>query len=238
MATSGSTNWSINRDTAITAALRKLGVLYEGQSASANQITTGAEALNSMLKAFQTDGMPLWAIKEHTFTVTSGTRTYLIGESQTLNTPMPLKVIQAYRTESGGVNTPMNIYNHYDYNLLPLTPSSNSGTPITLFYQPFSTYGQISLWPIPDDSTTTVTIVYQRPFEDMDSASNDFDFPSYWMDAVVFGLAWRLAPEYGTPKLERDQLKEDAKFFRDEALSFGTEEGSFFIMPNWEGQGR
>lgn len=236
MATSGSSDWQITRDTAITAALRKLGVLYEGQSASSSQITTGAEALNSMIKAYHADGMPLWAIKEYTFTVTSGTRDYTIGVSQTIDVPMPLKVLQAYRTQTSGTNTPMNVVNHYDFNLLPLTPNTISGVPVTLFYQPLSMYGTIRLWPIPSDSTTTVTITYQRPFEDMDSASDNFDFPPYWMDAIIYGLAWRLCPEYGIPKLERDAIKEDAKFFKEEALSFGSEEGSVYIMPDWAGK--
>lgn len=235
MSTSGITTWNLTRDEIINSALRKLGVLAEGISANATQLSTGAEALNGLIKAFHADGMPLWAIQEYTFTVTASTSSYNIGPAQTLNTPVPLKIVQAYRIESSGAtNVPMTIYNHYDYNLLPQTASS--GEPIQLFYQPFSTYGKIKLWPTPVDSNTTITIVYQRPFEDMVSGTDNLDFPAYWNEAVIYTLAWRLAPEYGVSVLDRQNIASEAKYLKDEALSFGTEEGSLFLMPDWAGR--
>lgn len=63
MATSNSFNFATTRTGIIESALRKLGVLAEGQSASATQLTNGAESLNFMLKAWAADGMPLWALK-------------------------------------------------------------------------------------------------------------------------------------------------------------------------------
>ena len=108
MATSGSTTWSLQRDDVINGALRKLGVLPEGVTANASQIASGVIALNAMVKGFQTDGMPVWAIKEYTFTTVAGIGSYDIGIAKTINTPMPLKVLQAYRIEqTGAVNVPL-----------------------------------------------------------------------------------------------------------------------------------
>src|SRR3990172_9780895 len=64
MTTSGSVDFGQTRTNLIEGALRKCGVLREGVSASANQLTTGALALNVWIKSPQADGMPLWAIKE------------------------------------------------------------------------------------------------------------------------------------------------------------------------------
>jgi len=129
MSTSGTTTWSLQRDAVIRGALRKLSVLAGGSSPTATQVTEAAEALNAMIKGFQVDGMPIWAIKEYTFTTTAGTGTYNIGTGQTLNTPMPLKVTQGYRVEStGNVNVPLNIYTHYDYNLLPVNATSGTSS--------------------------------------------------------------------------------------------------------------
>ena len=231
MATSGVSTWSLQRDAVINGALRKLSVLNGGSPAQAWEITNAAEALNAMIKGFQADGMPVWAIKEYTFPTVANTASYNIGNSQTLATPMPLKVVQGYRIESTGAsNIPLNVYNHYDYNLLPV--NATSGEPVNLFYQPFSTYGTIKLWPTPIDATTTITIVYQRPFEDMVAATDDFDFPSYWTEALIYGLAWRLSGEYGTPIMDRQNLQKEAEFFHQQALSFGTEEGSIYMMPD------
>lgn len=233
MSTSGTTTWSLQRDAIINSALRKLAVLSGGSSPQTYEVTNAAEALNAMIKGFQTDGMPVWAIKSYTFTV-SATSQYLIGNGQTLNTPMPLKVVQAYRNQSNSVNIPMNVYTNYNYNLLPL--STSSGTPVNLYYQPKETFGEINVWPIPSDTTTTITIVYQRPYEDMNSATDDVDFPSYWTEALIYGLAWRLSPEYGIPLQDRNLLMKEAEFFHEKAMSFGSEEGSLYLQPDWSGR--
>lgn len=237
MATSGSTNWSLNRDQVITGALRKLMVLPSGGTPSTAQTNDASDALNAIVKAFQADGMPLWKITSTSFTVVNGTSSYTVGPSQTINTiGKPLRVIQAFYTPSGGNNTPMNVYNRYDFNQLPT--SNSSGLPVNLYYQPLNTTGVIKLWPTPSDNTTVVTFNYQTPFEDMDAASNDFDFPSEWIQALIYNLAWSLCPEYGIPPTDRAILAKEAKEWYEMALSMGSEEGSFYIKPDWSGVGR
>jgi hypothetical protein len=234
MSTSGTTVWSLQRDNVINGALRKLAVLSGGSTPATFEVTNAAEALNAMIKGFIVKGMPVWAIKEYTLTTVANQPSYTIGEGQSINTPMPLKLIQAYRIESSGsTQVPLEIKTHYDYNLLPVNASS--GEPVNCFYQPFNTYGVLKLWPTPIDANTTITLVYQRPFEDMVNSTDNFDFPSYWTEALIYGLAWRMSYEYGIPLMERQELAKTADFFLQEALSFGSEEGSLFFEPNKDG---
>jgi hypothetical protein len=234
MSTSGSYDWKLNRNQVITAALRKLAVLPSGGTASTAQINDGVDSLNAILKAFHADGMPLWVITSKTFTVTSGTNTYTIGISQTVNAPQPLKLIQAFYTPSGSSSVPMNIYTGYDYHVLP--DSGANGLPVNIYYQPLMDTGTIKLWPTPNDSTTTVTVYYQRPFQDMDNSTDDLDFPNYWTQAIIYNLAWALAPEYGIPPTDRSILMKEAVYWKEYALSFGTEEGGLFLQPDWNGK--
>lgn len=231
MATSGVTTWQLTRDEFVTAALRKLGVLYEGEVPSASQLLTGVEALNGAIKMLQAKGMPLWAIAEYTFNTVVDQVKYPIGVGMAFNTPAPLKVIQATRTEVNASNSPLNIITHYDYNLLPKNDSS--GVPVNFWYEPLNGTGNIYLWPKPMDTTTTITITYQRPFEDAGSSLNNIDIPSYWSLALIYYTARILAPEYGTSKEDRASLVAEAKDFIEEALSFGTEEGSLYLSPDW-----
>lgn len=232
MATSGSTDWSLNRDQVIKGALRKLAVLASGASPSTNQTTDGAEALNALVKALHADGMPLWKITSTSFTVTDGTSSYTIGPSQTVNTVQPLKVLQAFHTPTGGVQIPMQVYNRYDFNTLPVL-STIEGEPVNLYYQPLRTTGTIKLWPTPNNSTTSITIHYQAPYEDLDAATDDFDFPAYWVQALIYLLAWVLAPEFGIPIMDREKLEKEALYWKNEALSFGSEESSLYLMPDY-----
>lgn len=231
MATSNSTDWSLNRDQVITGALRKLAVLPSGGTPSANQVSDCAASLNAIVKAFQADGMPLWKISSQSFTVVDGTSSYTVGPSQTVNCPKPLRVFQAHYTVSGGTNTPMNVYNRYDFKDLP-QGSTITGTPINFYYQPLRTTGVITLWPTPDESTTSITFQYHSPYEDMDSASDDFDFPSEWMQALIYNLAWSMAPEYGIPPTDRNILMKEAEYWHAYALSMGSEEGGIFFQPD------
>ena len=234
MSTSGTTTWALNRDQIISAALRKLGVLSGGSSPETYQVTDATQALNAMLKAFQADGMPLWAMKSYTFSTELGTAAYNIGNNQILNTPMPLKVTQAWRTFGTTYsNVPLNVYTDYNYNLLPLVNSS--GTPVNLYYQPFSTYGTINIWPKPD-TVLSLTIRYQRPFEDMVSATDDIDFPPYWTEAIIYNLAHRLSAEYGIPLQDRQLIAQEAMSLKQQALTFGSEEGSMYLQPDWSGR--
>lgn len=230
MSTSGSTTWKLQRDAIISAALRKLAVLSGGSTPTTSQVTEASEALNAMIKGFQADGMPVWAIKSYTFTTILSQADYQIGVGQALNTPVPLKIIQAWRSDSNTSNVPMNIYTDENYNRLPLAYSS--GTPINLYYQPQSYLGTINLWPKPADATTQITIRYQRPFEDMNASTDDLDFPPYWTEAIIFGLADRLAPEYGVPLQDRQLITQQAERFHQTALLFGMEEGSMFFQPD------
>lgn len=235
MSTSGTVAWTLKRDAIINAALRKLSVLSGGSSPQTYEVTNAAEALNAMCKGFAADGMPIWAIKSYAFTTVANTSTYVIADGQTINAAVPLKVLQAERiSTSGAANVPMNVMNQYDFNLLPVNASA--ATPVTLNYQPLASYGIIRLWPKPDTSTTSITIHYQRPFEDINNNTDDIDVPPYWMEALIYGLAWRLSPEYGTPIQDRAVLAKEAEYFHQQALSFGTEEGSLLIMPDWAGK--
>lgn len=226
MATSNSYSYQLTRNEIIASALRKLGVLAEGQTPSAQNYADGMMALNTVISQLRAVGMPLWARSEYTFTPT--TSTYTIGTGMTLSTPFPVKLLQAFRTESGA-KIPMEIVAREDFNILP---TSSSGSPIKINYQPFVNYGTISLWPTPASSnTSTITLVYQRPYQYFTTSTETMDFPEEWYSAIIYHLAVRLAPEWGVPLPDRQMLLQEAKMYTEDALMVGQEDGSFFVMP-------
>lgn len=231
MSTSNSTDFSTSRNNLILGALRILGVIAQGETATTDMITEASEALNMLVKAWEADGMPLWAIKEYSVPLTAVTSSYRIGVGQTINTPKPLKIIQAYlHNTSTNVDIPMRIITRQEYNILG--NKTSSGAPIQIFYDPQRVYGDLNVFPVPgitEASTYTIRIVYQRPYEDFDTSTDEPDFPQEWFDALKFGLASRLAPEYGVPIQDRQDIKSTAAQLKAEALSFGTEEGSLYF---------
>lgn len=226
MTTSSIYSYQLTRNELIASALRKLGVLAEGQTPSAQNYADGMMALNTVIAQLRAVGMPLWARSEYTFTPTTGT--YTIGTGQTLNTPFPVKLLQAFRTETNA-KIPLEVMAREDFNILPTT---STGSPIKVNYQPFVNYGVVSFWPAPTSSNTaTVTLVYQRPYQYFTTSTETMDFPEEWYNAIIYSLAVVLAPEWGVPLQDRQVLKSEAKDYIEMAQMTGQEDGSFFIQP-------
>jgi len=64
VSTSGSIDFSATRDDIITEALEQMGVLAEGQSPSANQLTSMSRTLNMLVKAWQGEGLNLFTLQK------------------------------------------------------------------------------------------------------------------------------------------------------------------------------
>lgn len=234
MTTSGVTTFSMTGDQICKSALRKLNVISEGANPTAQQLSDATEALNAMITTLVAKGMPLWVVTEYDLTMTS-TKTYTFGVGQTINIPAPLKVTQAILKDlTGETSFPLNVRSHYDYNLL--SNQGSEGTPTTYWYEPLNQTGVLHIWPTPDSYSITnrvITIVYQRPFYGQVSGTDTLDFPQCWQEAMIYGLVWRIAPEYGLPIQDRKDYGLMAEYFLQEALSFGTEEGSMYLQPDW-----
>ena len=232
MTTSGVATFNVTRDQLITGALRMIGAIAQGETPTATQITEAAEALNMMVKAYEADGMPLWGITEASITLTSGANSYNIGTGKTINKPKPLKVIQAWNRDlNSSVDIPMRILTRQEYNILG--NKTITGNPIQIFYEPLLDYGVLHVFPTPDATSTTnnkIYLVYQRPFEDFINSTDTPDFPQEWLEALKYGLAARLAPEYGVPLEQRQFLNREAGDLKVVALGFGTEEGSLYFQ--------
>lgn len=71
MATSGSYDWTLTRDEIIARALRILGQLSEGDTASASQVTEFAEALEMIVKDLYNERIFLWGTEWITKTLTA-----------------------------------------------------------------------------------------------------------------------------------------------------------------------
>jgi hypothetical protein len=146
--------------------------------------------------------------------------------------PKPLRVITAYRT-TNGIDVPLRIITRNEY--INLGNKTTPGYPNSVYYDPQRETGTLYLYPVPDATVvanTTIVIYYQRPFDDFDNAADEPDFPQEWFDALKYGLATRLAPEYGVPISERQLLMAEMTRIKQEALSMGTEEGSLYFAPD------
>lgn len=83
MATSGSVNFTMNRDDIITDAMEDLGIINAGETLVIDDVQSCARKLNMMVKAWMAQGIHLWAMEEATLFLGVGTQTYSLGSTGT-----------------------------------------------------------------------------------------------------------------------------------------------------------
>lgn len=243
MATSGSYDWTTTRNEIIQSAFRKIGAMGDYETitdpAATNRLNAGIAAINPMIKAFVADGMQLWLRTETIIPLSVFTTIPIaIGPGQTIsNTSKLTKMTEAIRRDSINatlpIDVPMNMYTWNEYEAL--SNKIQTGTPLHIHYQPLAYSGNLYVWPLPDTYWTTngsLVCTFHRLIQDFDSATDEPDFPVEWHEALIYGLAVRLAPEYGLAMQDRQMLKQEARDALELAKNFGTEEGSLFLQAN------
>lgn len=231
MALSGSTNYSVNRNQMINAALRIINVYTEAYTPSSFEVASAAETLNLMLKAWQADGLQLTTRKTKSFNLVSGTGSYTLGTAGTVVMDRPLRILScSLKQTSTGAETPISPMSRDQYHTLSI--KTQSGLPSQFMYDPQLTSGVIYFWPVMNTTGYTAELLYLKPYDDLDSSTDDFEFPAEWMEAIKYGLAARLSDEYGLSLQERGYLYSKAEAAKNAVDGFDVENASMFLSPD------
>ncbi len=129
-------------------------------------------------------------------------------------------------------DTPLNIISESDY--MGFGNKSTAGQPTSIWFRRLHT-PEIFLYSYPDTVTDVVHMAVIRKSQDMDTASNEADFLSGWLDALTYGLAARLADTYSLPLAERQQFFTKAEIFKNTARMGSQETGDLHISPDLRG---
>lgn len=238
MATSGTSILQLSGDDIINAAYRKMVVIGLGQTANAQQLIDGRQALNNIVAEFRTLGMSIWARREYVLPLVVGQNAYTFGVGQAVNTPFPLKIydIILEQPPTFSIQQEVNLLSFMDFNLLP---TGSVGSVVNAMYQPKINLGILTVWPTPDASMiagTRLSITYQTPFEYFIAGVDTPDFPEEWNNALIYQLAVTLSDENGVSTQKQQWLERQAEKHIATALSGGTEEASFYIQRDWAGE--
>lgn len=299
MSTSNSSNYSVTRADIIKKALQIMGVLGEGESPNTNQTNDMSVMLNMLTKAWQADGLNLFAVQDlylfpkknqrkytlsntttDHFTTTYGSATLaadaasgqavvelssdlnlvvsdyigvatsgtdvfwtlvssVSGTTVTLadNLPetaeegnavfayrgkanRPMKLLDCY-VRAGNIDTPVQILARKDYNDLSL--KGTDGRVNQIYFDPQRTQAFVSVWPETNDETDFLVLTVQRTLDDMDSSTDEPDYPQEWFLPLTYNLAWLSCDEYGVPQMDRNSIEKKAAYFYEMAYGFDRE---------------
>ena len=238
MALSNSFDFTLNRDALITRALKMIGAISSAQTPTTSEMSDGSLALNLMLKAWQADGLQLWTVTQVSQTPVQGDYKLTFGPSGDITvTGQPVELIEVYRRETSTVvDVPLARLARKDY--WTLSDKDSEGTPVQFYFdtQINDDLSNLYIWPAADANfaaNNTIEILYQKPFDDMDSSTDNLAFPQTWELAVVYGLAHLLAVEYGLPTTDRRALQQEAMLEKKRVMDWDTEHSSMFITPEF-----
>lgn len=202
-----------------TDALRKLGVVGQTETPTAQEMKDARRALGRLLKSWQNHGYLQFATTKQTVTLTT-------AASYTMSPVRPL-MIHHVNFKRSGIETPMEQLTRQEYDSLP--QKAATGTPTTWYYDKQRESALLYIWPVLSSASgETLEITYQRELADTD-LDDPLDLPSEWYEAAVYGLAARLADDYSrnasniTARAEREldlclaADQEGSVFFVDEA---------------------
>jgi hypothetical protein len=185
----------------IEGSLQLLGVVGDGSSMTAEQLTTGLRALNSFTDSLGTQRQSIYAVGRTVTTAASGATSYSIGlTSPASDFPQarPLWIDSAGFYDPSAVDPeveiPLPVISDQAYQAQQVK-AQTSTLPTTLYYQPTSgSAGTIILWPV---LTQDVDIVLYVPtaLAQFD-ASTSVVLPTGYDRMYRYNLARELAPYY------------------------------------------
>lgn len=313
MTTSGSINYSLNRNEIINEAFDQIGVRATGQTMSADDISAANTTLNLMIKSWGATGPRLWTTQEATLFLEGDEYKYQLGGTSsnhctnsydytelaadhaiaavsltvdstagmtagdyigitisdgsvdwttissvdsattltiaaglsaaaddeaivwfyTTKIDRPLRIIQLWRRDTSDIDTPMIQVGRQEYDNQP--NKTIGAIPVQWYYDPQLSAGYLYLWPTPtaDDETIRVVFKYQRVIEDFDAATDDPDIPQEWGEAIIYGLAARLARKYGCSRDIINDMTGLAAGSKQAMEDFDQETTSIFMQPDF-----
>jgi len=113
-----------------------------------------------------------------------------------------------------------------------LNDKASSGNPTGYYFDPLLTNSKISFWPVIESNDYKVLIRYVKPYDDMDAASNNLDFPVAWTMAIIYGLAMHLCVKYSVEDTNYNRIIRQASVLFKRANAMDIEYGSFEIEPD------
>lgn len=144
----------------------------------------------------------------------------------------PLEVYYAYRRDlSNNNDSQLRLISSFDYD--NLYDKTMSGIPSQFSYDPKIDSGQLKIWQTPSDVSWLIGFSYKKMIDDYDSASSTSEFPNEWLLALVYSLAYYIAPIYG--KMEEQQMIQAvAEGMYQKVLAFNQENASLYIKTKYD----
>lgn len=182
----------------ISASLRLLGVLAEGETPTAEQAQDALSALNMMIDSWSTEGLLIYAKVEEEFTLTPGDQQYTMGDGADFDTARPVRIVKALlrdETQTPAIDRPIDILNLDRWSSLT-QKGLESSYPFYLYAEGTHPNETINIYPKPTVAHKLVLFSW-KTLSRIATLDTEISLPPGYDRAIKFNLPVDLAPEYG-----------------------------------------
>lgn len=212
MSTSGTATFDMDMTDVVEEAFERAG----SELRSGYDLRTARRSLNLLFADWANRGINMWTLDSGTIPLVAGTATYILP-------PDTVDLLeQVIRTGAGNTSTQTDLsctrISASTYATIPNKLAT--GFPLQVWVQRLNA-PQITVWPIPDDSTTYALVYWRlRRIQDAGGGASTSDVPFRFLPALVAGLAYYLALKLPNGADRMPLLKTQY----DEAWSIATDE--------------
>jgi len=179
----------------VKTALRKIGVLAAGEDPDG---VTGQDALgelNRLMDSWNLQAGMAYSSTQLSKVLSASQSSLTIGPGGDINTTRPVRFQSGY-TRSSTRDVPLEFITQPEYDELPYKTTFSTTWPCLAFYKPDVPLATLYLFP-PPTGANTLYLAADTPFAGFATLAQTVNLPPGYVDAAIYGLARRLAPEYG-----------------------------------------
>jgi hypothetical protein len=179
----------------IESALGRIQVLAAGETVAAEDAATCLARLNSLVSAWEAEGMFAYTITETVFTLPANTTTMTIGPLQQVDLMRPIKVLLGSFTRINNVDYRLNPATQTEYNLIGLKSAYNALAPSIVYYDGETPTGNLYFWP-PVGGDVEVHLMTPEEGGRAEDLYTSYLFPDGYQRAIELALAIDIAPDF------------------------------------------
>ena len=196
----------------LTDAYFDAGLLQEGESLNGEQIVAGMRKLTDLVNLWQTQGLKLWLNTEIVVPLVAEQGQYLLSPAGSVEMTKPLRVLEAYYKNTGGIRRPLSPLAWADYTRL--SQINQSGQVNSYFVDKQQSALSVFFWLIPDAiaAAGTVGLLVQSQVTNFINVTETVNFPVEWRIALRWGLADEICT--GQPQAIMDRCQQRATTYR------------------------
>lgn len=178
----------------IEAAMRRLGVLAQGEALDAAQVQDGLAALRDLLDAWSLKGIyiPFRTVESFDLSTIGFQGSYTWGSGGDFASTPPEEIWHAYFSDGGGNDWPLEQWDSGTWAAQRF--KGHVARPIGYWYEPGEPLGTVRFETIPFDPT--VTFITAKPLANTQALTAELDLPRGFDRLAKWCLAEELAPEY------------------------------------------